>query len=217
MNDILRIQAPASLGRLLIAPSLPRFLHTHPGLRVQMSDGIGMGDTLASGVDAAICVGSIPGANLVTRPIGTIRFVTCASPELIDIDGIPDSPADLAPARCIALLEPGMHRARDWVFRRGAVSYTISPAAPLAFSDADSAVTAAVRGGGYAHVHGIAADRRIAAGLLQPVLEQWNEESQPVAIVHVRERAASDAIAAFAAFVAGLLPPSDRPNDHDAV
>ena len=58
----------------------------------------------------------------------------------------------------------------------------------------------------------IAAVHRIAAGLLQPVLEQWDEETQPVAIIHAQERVDSDAIAAFAAFLAGLFPSSAAPN-----
>jgi LysR family transcriptional regulator for bpeEF and oprC len=213
----LRVHVPAALGRQLIAPSLPRFLHAHPRLRVQMRDGSSMGDVPARDVDVAICIGLIRDPNLVAHQIAMVGLVTCASPDLIERDGSPSLPADLAPTSCIAVLERGTGRAQDWVFCRGAARYTLSPAAPLAFSDVDSAVASAVRAGGYVRVHAIAALQRIAAGLLEPVLEEWNEESQPVTIVHAQDCPAREEIAMFVAFVTGLFPAARAPSAVDPV
>src|SRR5262245_34316676 len=171
----LRIQSPASLGRLLLAHSLPRFAHMHTGLRIELLDAPSNGATLSRDADAALCIGTVADSRLIVRRVGTVRFVACASPEFVDRHGLPKAPADLDPTHCIALLEPRSHRPQEWLFRKGPAQYTIWPTGPLAFSDAQSTVAAAMRGGGYVRVLSIEADQCIAAGLLQPVLDEWNE------------------------------------------
>jgi LysR family transcriptional regulator for bpeEF and oprC len=208
----LRVQVPDSLGRLLIAQSLPRFIHTHAGLRVQMCSVSSIGETPAHDVDAAVCLGPIADSKLIVRQIGVVHSVTCASPEFIERNGSPQTPADLASTSCIGLLEPLTHRAQEWRFRRGRAAYAISPAAHMAFSDPECALAAAARGGGYVRVLRVEADRQIAAGLLQPVLEDWDDDCLPVAIVHSQDRVASYGIGAFGAFVAGLFASTNREN-----
>ena len=202
----LRIQAPASLGRHLIARSLPRFIHMHPGLRVEMLEASSIAPSLSHGADASLYVGPIVDSGSIARPIGVLRPTTCASPEFIDRWGLPNSPVDLSPTHCIALFEPGSHRVQEWSFRKGSVAHTISPTAPVAFSDVESAVVAAVHGGGYVRVLSIEADQYVASGLLRPVLDEWNEESHPITIVHSRDCIAHNELLAFSDFVVGLLP-----------
>lgn len=156
--------------------------------------------------DAAICIGPIADPDFITMEIGIFRWMTCASPDFIECSGLPRTPADLDPLHCIALLEPGTQRAQEWMFRRQSETHTILPAAPLAFCDSDAAVAAAVHGGGYVRVLSIDAEQQIAAGLLRRVLEDWNDGSQPLTIVHARDSRARQEVLAFRDFVASLLP-----------
>jgi LysR family transcriptional regulator for bpeEF and oprC len=201
-----RVQVHRSINRLLIAPALPRLIHQHPGLRVEVDEFHASGEGLPRDVDAVVCVGSIADSTLVARRIGTIGMVTCAQPEFIERHGLPATPPDLLPTHCIGLLDARTNAAQEWVFTRGCASFSLSPAAPLAFSDADAAVAAAVRGGGYVRVLCIEADQKVASGLLQPVLENWNAGSRPISIVHMRDGPPGDEVVAFSAFVAGLVP-----------
>jgi LysR family transcriptional regulator, regulator for bpeEF and oprC len=149
---------------------------------------------------------SIATSTLVAQRLGMIGTVTCAELGFIERNGRPATPADLLPIHCIGLLDPRTNVPREWVFTSGGTRCCLSPAAPLAFSDADAAVAAAVRGGGYVRVLSIEAEQKIASGLLQPVLEDWNGGSRPVSIAYVRGRRPGDAVAAFSAFVGGLFP-----------
>jgi len=207
----LRIQAPGPVSRL-IAPALPRFLHQHPGLGVQRSEVHGIEEQLLREADAALCIGPVHDSTLIVQPLAMIRVVTCASPDFIRCNGLPATPADLAPTHCIGLLEPGEAAPREWVFSRRHTRHSIVPAARLAFCNSDSAVAAAVRGGGYVRVLSIEADEKMRSGLLQSVLEEWNEEEWSVSIVHARDTMFGDDLAAFSAFVAALFPiPSSEP------
>jgi LysR family transcriptional regulator, regulator for bpeEF and oprC len=169
-------------------------------------------EMLACDADATICIGPITNPDLVAHKVGAVRSITCASPDFIECTGVPRSPAYVDPDHCIAVFEAGTDCAREWVFRRKSESYAILPTAPLAFSDADAAIIAAVRGGGYARVLCIDAEQQIAAGLLRPVLSDWNDDSQPVAMVHEQHRHANKDVLAFRAFIASILPSDITPH-----
>jgi DNA-binding transcriptional LysR family regulator len=68
-------------------------------------------------------------------------------------------------------------------------------------------VIAAVSGAGYVHSLDFTVEAQIAAGLLQPVLQDWNAESyRPVSVVYPQHRQATAKVKAFIDFVAGLFP-----------
>ncbi|MGH8185926.1 MAG: LysR substrate-binding domain-containing protein [Steroidobacteraceae bacterium] len=177
-----------------------------------MIDGDAGSEDWVREADAAVCIGPVVDHRRVVRQIGVVRPVTCATAECVERSGMPNAPSDLVPGDCVALLEPRTRRPQDWAFRRGHDSLTISPAAPLAFVNPETALAAAMHGGGYVRVQSFEADRQIAAGLLQPVLEDWNDLPVSVTLVRPRGRVASPEAVVFGEFVAGLLPSYKRSN-----
>jgi DNA-binding transcriptional LysR family regulator len=206
----LKIRVDSSLGRSLIVRSLPRFIHSCPGMRVELHEANSSEHPLGRDIDVAVCVGPIAAADLVARQIAVLPLVTCVAPDFIEAESALQTPMGLAPENCIAVLEPRTHRAREWRFRRGAATHVISPAALLAFSDVESAVLAAVSGAGYVRVLCTEVAREIAAGVLRQVFEDWNDERVPVLLVWAREREPRVELDLFATFVAGLFPTNAR-------
>jgi DNA-binding transcriptional LysR family regulator len=201
----LRVQAPASVAARLLAPALPRFLHQRPGLRMQLSEIQGTQEPLLRDADAVLCVGEIDDPMRIVQQVATLRILTCASPDFIQCHGVPAKPADLAPRHCIGVVQRATTAVCEWTFGHGGKTWSIVPAAHMAFGSTDCAVTAAVHGGGYVRVSNIEVDEKITSGLLQPVLQEWDEE-EPLSIVYSRDLPLSDDLAALIAFVAGLLP-----------
>ena len=145
----LRVDVPISLGRRLIVPALPRFIEQNPELTVQMSMNDRVIDLVQEGIDAALRVGTLSDSSLIARRVGNLRGVTCASPEFIErMSGPPKTPEDLKPEHCIAMFRVGNNQTREWLFRRDGVENSVTPLAPLSFSDPESAVAAAVSGAG---------------------------------------------------------------------
>lgn len=204
----LRVEVPVSLGRRLIVPALPRFIRQHPELTVQMSMNDRMVDLVQEGIDAALRVGTLRDSSLIARRVGQLRGVTCASPEFIQrMGGPPASPQDIKPEHCIAMFRLGGNQVRDWLFRRGNEEYSLTPDAPLSFSDPESAVAAAIAGAGFVRTLDFTAEAQIASGLLQPVLEDWNDDAWwPVSVVYPQHRQPTAKIRAFIDFVSGLFP-----------
>ncbi len=210
----LRVDVPISLGRRLIVPALPRFIEQNPELTVHMSMNDRVIDLVQEGIDAALRVGTLSDSSLIARRVGNLRGVTCASPEFIErMGGPPKTPEDLKPEHCIAMFRIGSNQTREWLFRREGVESSVTPLAPLSFSDPESAVVAAVSGAGFVRTLDFTAEAQIASGLLQPVLEDWNEGAWwPVSVVYPQHRQPTAKIRAFIEFVAGLFPqvPIDR-------
>lgn len=203
----LRVDVPVSLGRKIIVPALPRFIQQYPELTVQMSMNDRVLDLVQEGIDAALRVGNLSDSSLIARRVGQLRGVTCASPEFIDRVGMPLTPADLKPEHCIALFRLGTNQSREWIFRQNGAEHSITPSAPLSFSDAESAVAAAVSGAGFVRVLDFTVEAQVAAGLLQPVLEDWNDGAWwPVSVVYPQHRQPTAKIRAFIEFCGGLFP-----------
>lgn len=203
----LRVDVPVSLGRRLIVPALPRFIQQHPELTVHMSMNDRVVDLVQEGIDAALRVGTLSDSSLIARRVGGFRGVTCASPEFIERVGEPEAPADLKPEHCIAMFKLGSNQIREWRFRKDGKEQSVTPLAPLSFSDPESAVTAAISGAGFVRTLDFTVEAQIASGLLRPVLADWNEGAAwPVSVVYPQHRQPTAKIKAFIEFVTGLFP-----------
>ena len=206
----LRVDVPNSLGRRIIVPALPRFIAQYPELSVQMSMNDRVIDLVQEGIDAGLRVGSLSDSSLIARRVGMMRGMTCASPEFIERAGEPRTPEDLNPGHCIAMFRLGANTIREWIFRKDKESRTVTPAAPLSFSDPEAAVAAAISGAGFVRTLYFTVEAQIAAGLLVPVLEDWNEGAWwPVSVIYPQHRQPTAKIRAFIDFVSGLFPQTE--------
>lgn len=198
----LRIAVPASIAHALIAPALPRFLAQSRamGIHIVIADEVNK----LQQCEAAISIQSdgLPACS-DARHLAFVPRVLCASEDFLAVHGMPRSPLELNPARCIGILDEDL-TPRSWSFRQGSTEVTIVPAAPLMFSDSQSAVMSAVRGGGLILVPALAAEAQIAAGLLTTVLTDWDVQRCSVWMQHTGPL--TPQLETFAEFVAGLFP-----------
>ncbi len=90
----LRIISPMSFGRLHVAPLLPK-------LQVELVMDDKKTDLVAAGFDVAIRSGRLPDSTLVARKLAPLRQVLCASPDYIERQGLPATPAELTGHNCV--------------------------------------------------------------------------------------------------------------------
>jgi len=198
----LRIAVPAIIAHTLVAPALPRFLEQHREMRVQLliAEGRGKPDRC----DAAICIRPLDlEPQWSARCLAVMPEVLCASEVFLAVHGTPHGPHELNPAHCIGVLDQDSNPS-VWSFHQGSTGVMVVPTAPLMFSDAQSAVASAVRGGGFILVPELAVESQIAAGLLHPLLPDWNAPRRAVWMKHIGQL--TPQLEIFADFVAGLLP-----------
>jgi len=96
-RGLVRISCPELVAKTLLGPLLPRFMQTHPLVRIQLEATNRRVDLIEEGFDIAIRVRQVieDSANQVARPIGQGRMVLVASPSLLQQLGAPQNAGEL--------------------------------------------------------------------------------------------------------------------------
>jgi DNA-binding transcriptional LysR family regulator len=98
----LRVTAPTSFGRLLVAPFVGGFLDRFPAVALDLDLSDGFSDLVAARVDLAIRItGEVP-AMLGARRLAASPRVLCAAPAYLAAHGTPETIAALSTHRLLA-------------------------------------------------------------------------------------------------------------------
>jgi DNA-binding transcriptional LysR family regulator len=169
----LRINAAKPSTRLVLLPIVTRFLAAYPDVQVELVVDDALVDVVSAGFDAGVRFGETIAADMIAVPIGPRqRSAIVGSPEYFRRHAMPRIPQDLLARPCIRYRFAGGSFYR-WEFERGGAEVEIEVAGPLALSDQDLMVDAALAGTGLAYVFEGMAARALADGSLVHVLEDW--------------------------------------------
>ncbi len=98
----LRVTAPTSFGRMLVAPYLKPFLDAHPDVALELNLTDDFTDLIAERVDLAIRITAQVAPSLVAHRLASSRRILCAAPAYIAAHGEPGSLNALAGHRLLA-------------------------------------------------------------------------------------------------------------------
>lgn len=108
---VLRVTAPAALGRRIITPMLPALFARNPQLSVELQLTDRVVDLVGEGFDVAIRIADLRDSNLTARRVGSVRRVLCAAPSYLERHGRPTRVEELKDHQCLTFIG-----ARHWVF-----------------------------------------------------------------------------------------------------
>ena len=182
----LTVTAPWGLGHLHLLPLSCEFQNVYPeiALRLLLTDRVL--NPVETRVDVAIRIGPLPDSSMIATRIGSIRVVTCASPDYLAERGRPETPADLLNHDCITVDETGVPRV--WKFG-GDDSEIVAPIRTrLTVNTSEAAVEAAVAGAGIARVMSYKMEAARRTGRLAIVLDAFEKAPLPVHIVYAERK-----------------------------
>jgi DNA-binding transcriptional LysR family regulator len=196
----LRIAAPTLIGRLLLAPMLAEFLRRHPAVSIGLQLVDRAVDMIEEDIHLALRIGHLPDSDLVTRKLGDIQMIVCASPSYLESRGVPLTPAELSIHDCLAFSEvPG---AAEWRFAQDAKSRWKIPISPRLWANSlDALVMAAKEGAGLVRVPSWQVKGEITAGNLRRVLQDYEPPPAPLHLLSQSSRLASLKTRAFADYL----------------
>ena len=171
-RGLLRVNAPFVFAQDYLAAPVASYLARHPQVRVELTMNDKLVDLVEEGVDVAIrVVASLKHGGLVARKLASDRTVLCGSPAYLARRGTPHEPADLLDHDC--LIYSLLKVADEWRFRgRGGKDvYSIPLEGRFAAASGAMLRQAALAGMGLAVLPRFMIAGHLAAGQLQPVLE----------------------------------------------
>lgn len=170
-HGVLRLAAPALLGRICVAPLLLELARRHPALGLDLSFDDQVVDLVAGAYDLGVRTGTIanrPG--LMVRRLGSHRMIVCASPSYIATHGQPSGLAALNSHRAVMYGRPGWEHA--WLFRdEEGARISATPPYKIRLNDMTAVLDAAVAGEGLAWLPAWLVREQLNAGAVVEVLQ----------------------------------------------
>ncbi|MBY5518764.1 LysR family transcriptional regulator [Rhizobium leguminosarum] len=178
----LTMTAPIVFGRLHVLPVVVDFLKAYPDINLRLMLGDRVSNLIEDHIDVALRIGNLPDSNLIATRLGAIRRTVYASPDYLTRHALPRHPGDLAGHDCVTF--EGMASMLSWTFTEGKHDLAVPIRSRLAVNTAEAAVDAAVAGLGITRVLSYQAARAEMAGLLVPLLADFEPPPAPVHLVY---------------------------------
>lgn len=198
----LRLNVPTAVARLVLPPMIGPFARAHPGITIEVTAEDSYIDILAAGFDAGVRYDERLERDMIAIPIGprSQRFMTAAAPAYLEAHGRPTHPNDLLEHACIRHSFAGRN-VMVWEFEKDGQVVRITPTGPVLANIWEIELEAAVQGlGVISSFQGMLAPA-VAAGQLEPVLEDWQQPFSGPFLYYASRRHMPAPLRAFVDFV----------------
>jgi DNA-binding transcriptional LysR family regulator len=194
-RGLLRVTAPVTFGSRQVAGALPGFLERYPEVDVELDVSDRRVDLAEEGFDVALRITTNPPPHLAARRLTGTRRVVCAAPAYWDRHGRPQRPADLPSHNCIVYVpNPDFNQ---WYFAGPGGSETVAVRGNFRVNNAEAMLAAAINGLGVIMLTSFTVGPAIAAGRLEPVLQDYASSSTDVYALYLPNRYLSAKARAF--------------------
>lgn len=164
-RGLLTVTAPATFGRLFVAPAIVSFLDRFPMIEVDLHLGDQYVDLAEHRVDVAIRIGALPDSELLSTRLAPMRLVACASPAYLARHGRPANPDELLKHNCIDVAT-GVPPAATWCFEGWNRNQPYKVRGNMRVDDKDCMRDIALAGGGIVHIASWLVSEHISDGHL---------------------------------------------------
>jgi DNA-binding transcriptional LysR family regulator len=204
-RGVLKVTAPFSMIRHVIAPHLPLFLAAHPQVQLAFDPNTAILDLVENGIDLALRIGELPSSSLVARRLTETALVMVALPAII-AEAPVVSPPDLALRPILALSDQATPAI--WALRDAVGTLTRVPVTPrIAINEPGILMDLILAGQGIGVLPEIYAAPLLARGQLARVLPGHTLGRRPIHAVYPSRRQLSPKVRAFIDFLSPLLSP----------
>lgn len=178
----LSITAPVMFGNKFVTPILAEYLRRNADVRATSIFVDRTVNIVDEGVEVAVRIGHLPNSSMQAIRVGEVRRVICASPEYLEIHGVPRTPGDLS-AHSIVMAS-AVTPSSEWNLREHEQSTSVKIVPRLLTSTNDSAITAAREGLGLSCLLSYQIDEEIRNGNLRVVLANYEPPPLPIHLLH---------------------------------
>lgn len=201
LGGVLRLSVPLSFGVAHMSSAIAQFMHAHPDVRIDMDLSDKRVDLVAEGYDMAIRIGVLTDSSLIAKKISAARLLVFASPSFIENNRTIKTPEDLVDLP--ALVYSNDKSPNDWRYVGPDGKEGVQRVAQrLSASNGDVLREAAVSGLGIACLPNFLAYEAINAGLLTPILTDYEWARLDIFAVYPKTTILPKRTRAFLDFIA---------------
>jgi DNA-binding transcriptional LysR family regulator len=204
----LTITAPIMFGRLHVEPVVLDFLRAYPDITTRLVLADHVVNLIDDHIDVAVRIGDLADSSIVATRLGTVTWVTCASPDYLETRGTPDTPEALEAHDCVMF--EGLYSNNLWSFGRGQETRAVPVRPRFAVNTADAAIAASIASAGITRVLSYQVASAVTAGALRLILRPFEPEPLPVHLVYGGQSLLPLKLRAFLDFAAPRLRPYGR-------
>lgn len=173
-RGLLRVSLPVAFARLHVAPIVPGFMKSCPGIELELLMTDNVVNLVEDRVDVAIRIGSLESSSLIVRRLASNRRVLCVSPKYIRTRGEPRVPADLAKHNCLTFSYSTGDR--TWRFSKNGRDEHVRVGGNLRANNSEMLRQAALAGLGLILMPTWLIGRDLTEGRLRQVLTEWQAD-----------------------------------------
>ena len=185
-RGFLRVTAPVAFGQWHVADAVREFLKRHARMQVELLLLDRVTNLLEEGIDLAVRIGPLEDSGLIAAPVGRMRRVTVASPDLLERVGQPAHPEALTDLPCVGF--HGLSAGGIWRFVDSGREANVRVSGALVTNHAATAVDACTAGMGFGSFLAYQVASQLDSGALRPVLTDFERPAQPVSLVYTDAR-----------------------------
>ena len=168
----LSVNANVPFGEHILLPLVPEFLARHPDITLDIVLTDEVIDLLGLRTDVAVRAGPLKSSTLLARKLGETRMLIVGAPAYLARHGVPTQVADLASHNRLGF---NYARAMDgWPLRDQGHTVYVAMNGNAQVSDGEALRHLALAGLGLARLAAFQVKADLAAGRLEPVLEDCN-------------------------------------------
>ncbi|WP_223549527.1 LysR family transcriptional regulator [Pseudomonas sp. A-B-19] len=212
-NGLVRVAAPADFFDFFQMDWVSGFLAAYPRVRLDFILSDAKADLIAEQIDVAFRGGALRDSGFIGRQILDPRSVgMVASPAYIAAHGSPRTLQDLVNHDCVIFAQPGGHATWRLIGPQGEEEVQVS--GRFSGNTAQALRRAAVAGLGIALLPPVMARLDVQAGVLVPVLAQYQPKGYGLNVLYPSRRQLPLAVSAFIDLVIEKLNASGAPEVH---
>jgi DNA-binding transcriptional LysR family regulator len=195
----LRVSLP--IVNALTLPALTAFMQSYPDVQLDLDFSDQLVDVIEGGFDAVIRAGEVSDSRLMSRVLGEFRLKLVASPAYLARRGTPGAPEDLTEHACLLHRFATSRKFERWPLRRDGQDLDVGLEPALAANTIEPLLLMAQQGLGIACLPDLLVDRKLEAGTLRTVLDDYVAHVNLLRLLWPSSRHLSPRLKAFVGFM----------------
>lgn len=183
----IKITMPAVSARLVLSQAIAEFCQIHTGVEVEVFISNHFVDLIDDGYDLAIRTAQLEDSSLIARRLIDSKWIVCASPKYLRLNGTPKIPDDLQNHHCLIYKYEGTGP-ELWAFHQNGEQSNIQVHGRFYTNNLDSLRQAALADFGIAYLPRALVHEELVAGRLVSVLADAAGKNLGIYAVYPRTR-----------------------------